>query len=64
MPACFESQKQWTGWLEANRVYGEPLHKHTHCQDCMAYYQKEMIREKRCDNPTFVCKLPVDDDSA
>lgn len=52
-PACFDSERQWGFWQAANAVTKTPLTPTTHCQDCTVAYQRQMIAEGRCEQPTY-----------
>lgn len=46
-PKCF-SEQEFRVWASTPGVSMFP------CHDCTAVYQSRMIREHRCENPTFI----------
>jgi hypothetical protein len=51
-PACFDSGRQWTLWLQPARLM-PPDPVAGFCEDCEVSYQQRMIKEKRCCNPNY-----------
>lgn len=60
-PPCFDSQKQYADWLEANAGYSprerpdfpkEP----NYCRDCSQAYKDRMVAENRCIFPEIIFK--------
>ena len=46
-PACFETRKQFQGWVTYARM-AKPALAHSYCEDCTPDYQAKMILQKRC----------------
>lgn len=55
-PACFDSEKQFIIWVEADSVtanrYGESKYDAGFfCKDCTPVYAERMRAENRCEHP-------------
>jgi hypothetical protein len=50
-PKCFESKKQYSGWLEEART-APP--RYGFCTDCTKSYKEEMLSQGRCSYPSIV----------
>lgn len=53
-PKCFESKDSYEAWVSCNAqdvLDGDA--RFSFCQYCTVKYQDEMIKQNRCENPTF-----------
>jgi hypothetical protein len=53
-PKCFDSQQQFDTWVELSENDGDVDPRISFCESCSIRYQQQMIKEGRCENPSFV----------
>lgn len=60
-PKCFDSREQFKGWHHALLQSKAALYNCWVCADCTPTFQKEMIAQKRCENPHVKFKKEYED---
>jgi hypothetical protein len=52
-PKCFDSQRQFDTWVELSENDGDVDPRISFCDSCSVRFQKLMIQQDRCENPTL-----------
>lgn len=60
-PKCFDSQDLFDAWKSNARITG--LGSAGYCSDCNPKHKAEMLKAKRCENPTVMFELNAEGDT-
>ena len=56
IPACFDSEKQYSDWLDIEEIAHTTAFRKNVCEDCTNEFKRTMVKNHRCVNIQVVLK--------